>query len=285
MSSELLLAGALLVALTLYALGGGADFGGGVWDLFAGGRTGARQREVIARAMGPVWEANHVWLILAIVLLFVCFPMAFAAIGTALHVPLAILLVGIVLRGSAFTFRAYDRSDDATQRTWSRVFAIASLATPLTLGMAVGAVASGRLRVAPETGRVLVDFVSSWWAPFPVALGFFTLGLFAVLAAVVLTLETDEPDLRRAFRARALASGVTVGALAFLCLALSRDGAPLVFAGLTSRAHSLPFQFLTGAVALAALAALWRERYEAARVLAIAQVTLVVWGWGLSQYP
>jgi cytochrome d ubiquinol oxidase subunit II len=195
------------------------------------------------------------------------------------------MLVGIVLRGSAFTFRAYDRPDAAVQRRWSRVFAIASLVTPVTLGVCVGAVASGRLRVEPGTGRVLVDFFSAWWAPFPVALGFFTLGLFAFLAAVFLTMETDEPDLRRAFRARALVSGVAVGVLAFTCLLLSRAGAPVVFAGLVERGHSLPFQFVTGAVAVAALVALWRERYAAARVLAIVQVALVVWGWGLSQYP
>jgi cytochrome bd ubiquinol oxidase subunit II len=285
MTPEILLGAVILAALTLYALGGGADFGGGVWDLFASGPTRARQRAVIAGAMGPVWEANHVWLILVVVLLFACFPAAFAAIGTALHVPLAIMLVGIVLRGSAFTFRAYDRGDDATRRRWSRVFAVSSLVTPITLGASVGAVASGRLRVDPLTGRVLADFVSTWWAPFPVALGVFTLALFAFLAAVFLTLESEEADLRRAFRGRALVSGAIVGALAFGCIALSKHGAPLIFAGLTARAHSLPLQFLTAAIAISALVALARERYATARVLAIAQVTLVVWGWGISQYP
>ena len=284
-AAENVLGGVILVALTLYVLGGGADFGAGVWDLLAAGGDAARQRYVIARAMGPVWEANHVWLILVIVLLFVCFPIAFAAIGTALHVPLATMLVGIVLRGSAFVFRAYDNPADEVERRWGRVFAIASVVTPLTFGMSVGAVASGRILVEPESGRVLTDFVTSWWAPFPVALGFFTLALFAFLAAVFLTLETTDRALQHAFRNRALAAGAAVGALAFLCLALARTGAPVVFDGLAARGMSLPFQIVTGAVAVGALAALWRRRYRLGRALAIAQVTLIVWGWGLSQYP
>jgi cytochrome d ubiquinol oxidase subunit II len=284
-AAETTLGAVILTALTLYALGGGADFGAGVWDLLARGSAADRQRDVIARAMGPVWEANHVWLILVIVLLFVCFPVAFAAIAIALHIPLAAMLVGIVLRGSAFVFRTYDSPTGSVQRRWGRVFAIASIVTPLTFGMCVGAVASGRILVEPESGRVLTDFVSSWWAPFPVALGFFTLALFAFLAAVFLTLETADRALQRAFRRRALAAGVAVGALAFLCLGLAKSGAPVVFDGLAVRGLALPFQIVTGVVSVGALAALWWGRHRLARALAILQVTLIVWGWGLSQYP
>ena len=120
----------LALALTLYVLFGGADFGGGVWDLLAGGPRRDRQREVIGHAIGPIWEANHVWLILVIVLTFTCFPPVFARVGTLLHIPLTLMLVGIVLRGSAFTFRTYDDEHDAVQRRWGRVFAVASLLTP-----------------------------------------------------------------------------------------------------------------------------------------------------------
>ena len=130
-----LVAGVVMVAMVAYIVTGGADFGGGVWDLFAGGPTAARQRDVIAHALGPIWEANHVWLVLVVVLLFVCFPLAFAAIATALHVPLALMLVGIVLRGSAFTFRTYDRDDAHSRRLWGRTFAIASVITPVMLGV------------------------------------------------------------------------------------------------------------------------------------------------------
>ena len=124
------LAGIILIALTAYVLMGGADFGGGVWDLLASGSRKARQRDLIAHAIGPVWEANHVWLILAVVLLFTCFPSAFARIAIALHVPLTLMLIGIVLRGSAFVFRSYGGGG-------GRVFAVASLVTPVLLGVAV----------------------------------------------------------------------------------------------------------------------------------------------------
>jgi cytochrome d ubiquinol oxidase subunit II len=169
MPLELWIAGAIMVSLTLYALGGGADFGGGVWDLLARGPRAARQRELIAHAIGPIWEANHVWLILVVVLLFVCFPVAWAAISTSLHVPLTLLLVGIVLRGAAFTFRSYGDEDEAGAQRWGRVFAGASVVSPVMLGTCVGAIAGGGLRVGPD-GVVRSGFVepspsSPSWPP------------------------------------------------------------------------------------------------------------------------
>jgi cytochrome d ubiquinol oxidase subunit II len=275
----------LMASLVLYALGGGADFGGGVWDLFAAGSTAQKQRELIAHAIGPIWEANHVWLILVIVLLFSCFPLAFATIATALHVPLTLMLIGIVLRGAAFTFRAYDRGDPATQRRWSRVFAIASVITPVMFGVCVGAVLSGRIRVDRLTGVVATNFVSEWLAPFPFALGLFALALFAYLAAVYLTVEADSPALRRAFRARALAAALATGVLAWACFFLAREGAPIMHSGLAGRDWSLGFQIATAASALAAIVFLWIERYGLARAVAALQVALVVLGWGFAQYP
>lgn len=282
---EVLLAGITLAALTLYALSGGADFGGGVWDLLATGRDRQRQRALIARAIGPIWEANHVWVILVVVLLFVCFPLAFAAVSVALNIPLTLMLIGIVLRGSAFVFRAYDAAADPVQGRWGRVFSVASTVTPVMLGVCIGAVASGRIRVDRASGRVLTDFFSAWLAPFPFAIGFLTLALFAFLAAVYLTLETAEPGLRTAFRRRALVAAVAVGATAWAAFLLSADGAPLIRQGLAHQWWSLPFQILTGAVAVGAILALWRERFGLARALAVAQVTLILWGWGFAQYP
>ena len=125
-----LVAAVIYVALLVYTLTGGADFGGGVWDLFAAGPRRDRQRALVARAIGPIWEANHVWLIVVVVLLFVCFPPAFAAIMTALHIPLTLMLIGVVLRGSAFVFRAYDpvsRGAAGGDTAWGRVFAVSSL--------------------------------------------------------------------------------------------------------------------------------------------------------------
>ena len=157
-----LLAGILVLSLNAYVLLGGADFGGGVWDLLAGGPRRDRQREVISHAIGPIWEANHVWLILAIVLTFSCFPPVFARLGTVLHIPLTLMLVGIVLRGSAFTFRTYDDQHDAVQRRWGRIFAGASLVTPVLLGVCIGAVASGRAGPVSATGTFADRFVAPW---------------------------------------------------------------------------------------------------------------------------
>ncbi len=283
MSPELILAGVLLAALVLYALAGGADFGGGVLDLLASGPRAQQQRRVIERAIGPIWEANHVWLILAIVLLFVGFPPAFAALGTALHIPLSLMLVGIVLRGSAFTFRSYGATSDDDAARWGRTFAVASLVTPVTLGVCVGAVASGALRMAH--GRVQTDFVSAWLAPFPFALGGFTLALFAFLAATYLTLETDNADLRDDFRVRALGAGILTGALAFVSLGLARSGAPDLYGALTRRSWSWPFHLTTGVVAVVALLALVARSHAVARALVVVQTSLILLGWGLAQYP
>src|SRR6476469_7098960 len=125
----------IVVALNAYVLFGGADFGGGVWDLLASGSRRDKQRTLVSHAIGPIWEANHVWLIVVVVMLFVCFPPAFAAFGTILHIPLTLMLVGIVLRGSAFIFRSYSLGPRSEQRGWGRVFAVSSLITPVVLGM------------------------------------------------------------------------------------------------------------------------------------------------------
>src|SRR4051812_20950337 len=146
MATELLLGVAMMGALCLYVLMGGADFGGGVWDLFAFGPRRREQREFIASVIGPIWEANHVWLILTVVVLFSAFPRAFAAISIALHVPLTLFLIGVVFRGSPFPFPPYDGRDDRRQRRWGLVFSLASLSSPILLGMIVGAIASGRIR-------------------------------------------------------------------------------------------------------------------------------------------
>ena len=282
---ELCIAGVMLISLIIYMLTGGADFGGGVWDLFATGPRAKAQRSLITQAIAPIWEANHVWLIVIVVLLFVAFPVAFAAMSTALHIPLTLMLIGIVLRGSAFVFRTYDDQSDTTHRRWSRVFAIGSVITPVMLGITLGAVASGTIHVDVESGAVKTDFISAWFAPFPFAIGFFTLTLCALLAAVYLTLETDDTALREDFRRRALIAAVSVGAMAGLSFILSAEGAPAIRRGLGNAPWSIPFHILTGAVALWAIWTLWNRQFRLARILVPIQVTLIVFGWGLAQYP
>jgi len=278
------MAALLALSLNAYVLFAGADFGGGVWDLFASGPRRGRQREVIAHALGPIWEANHVWLIFAIVLTFTCFPPVAARLGTVLHIPLTLMLIGIVLRGSAFTFRTYDSQRDTTQRRWGGIFASASLITPILLGVSIGAVASGRVGQDPAGGFVR-QYVEPWLTSFAFSVGLLALALFAFLAAVFLTLETDDHDLREDFRRRALASGIAVFLASGLVLVLSKEAAPLVTTGLMASSWALPLHLATGVSAIAALAALWLRRFRLARMAAGLQVSLIFWGWALAQYP
>jgi len=273
----------MIASLVLYALLGGADYGGGVWDLFAFGRRARQQRSLIAEALSPVWEANHVWLILVIVILFTAFPPAFAAIATALHIPITLLLIGIVLRGTAFTFRTYDVQRDDVQRRWSLVFSSASIITPILLGTTLGAIASGTITVAD--GKVTSGFFNSWLAPFPIAVGCFALALFAFLAAVYLTLETPQRELQEDFRRRALVSGVVVGLLALTVFLLAKTGAPTVRAGISRTVWALGLHFFTAVFALSAFYTLWTRRYRLARLFAAAQVTMILLGWAFAQYP
>lgn len=274
-----MVAGVMAVALLVYALTGGADFGGGVWDLLASGPRAARQRTLAAKAIAPIWEVNHVWMILVVVLLFVCFPTAFAAISISLHVPLTLMLIGIVLRGTAFTFQHYGIQSDETGQRWRVLFAVSSVATPVLLGIIVGACVSGRIRVdAP-------DFFASWMGVFPLAVGGFFLALCAYLAAVYLTVEAEEAALKADFRTRAIGAGIAVGVMAALCLVLSGSGAPQLHEGLVGSPRALVGHTATGLCALGALGALWTRRYRLARMLAVAQTVGIFAGWGFAQAP
>jgi cytochrome d ubiquinol oxidase subunit II len=283
MGLELALGAVILVALVVYGLSGGADFGGGMWDLLASGPRARAQREAIEHALGPIWEANHVWLILVVVVLFTAFPPAFAAIMTALHIPITVALIGIVLRGSAFAFRKYDARHDAVHRRWSTLFGTASFFTPFALGVSLGALASGAIHVV--AGEVGSGFFAGWTRPFAVACGLFAQGLFAFLAATYLTVDTESDRvLQEDFRRRALASGLALAPAAALTFVLARHGAPRIFERLTSWWAPLLLG-VTSVLAVAALLALWSRRFRWARVAAIGQVTCILLGWGVAQHP
>ena len=282
-SLEFLLGVVMMASLTFYVLLGGADYGGGVWDLLARGPRATNQRELIANAIGPIWEANHVWLILVVVVLFTAFPPAFALISTSLHVALLLMLFGIVLRGSAFIFRAYDSTKDHVQRRWGRVFAMASLVTPVLLGVVVGAISSASIRAPGES--VTLPYFFRWIAPFPLAVGLFAVVLFALLAAVYLTLETNEAALQDDFRRRAIASEVAAGLLALTVFLLAEQRAPAIRERLADSLWTWPLQLSTALLALGTLWSLWVRRFRLARVCAASQVTLILWGWALAQYP
>jgi cytochrome bd ubiquinol oxidase subunit II len=273
----------LFVVIAAYALFGGADFGGGIWDLLAGSAgRGAAPRELIDESITPVWEGNHVWLVFVLVLLWTSFPPAFAAIFTALFVPLALSLLGIVLRGVGFAFR-HTAQRLRMQQLTGATFAAASLITPFFMGTVVGAVATGQVPVHPA-GNVL----AAWTSPTAILTGFLFVAACAYISAVFLVLEARQrghQDLMRYFSRRATAAGVLTGALAGGTFAELPAGAPYVYARLTGIA--LPLVAISVAAGIAVLGMLWLRWYHPVflRGTAAIAVAAVVFGWGLAQYP
>jgi len=283
MALEVITAGIILIALTFYVLLGGADFGAGVWTLFASGPRGPAQRKLIREAIGPIWEANHVWLILVVTVLFTGFPMAFAVITTRLHIPLALMLIGIVLRGAGLAFRSYGIHTYGEQPYWERVFVVASLLTPVLLGMTIGTVASGRL--GDHQHGFAPAFVWPWLAPFPAAVGLLALVLFAFLAAIYLTREARDEELREDFRRRALIAAVLVTILAGSVFMLASRDAPTIWHRLSHSGWGRMLLLATVTAGAATVLALWTRRYAVARICAAAETTLILWGWALAQFP
>jgi cytochrome d ubiquinol oxidase subunit II len=280
--TEAAVAAILWLSLTAYAVLAGADFGGGVWDALARGPRAHRQRQAIAAAMGPVWEANHVWLIFLIVGLFTAFPTAFAALAVALYLPFTAAMTGIVLRGAAFAFRAHGRVAVGRLEPWGVVFGAASVLTPAFLGAAAAAVASGAVRVSG--GRVTSGPFDGWTTPLAVDLALLAVSICAYLAATYLMVETEgEPDLQADFRRRAIGAGLASGAFALLGLVLAWFSArPLVDELFGRGLPLLVLALLNGPLALAAVV---RGRPRIARIAVAAQVTFVLWAWALGQWP
>lgn len=275
-------AAAMFAGITLYAVLAGADFGGGFWDLVAGGaERGAPERALIEESIGPVWEANHVWLIFVLVTLWTGFPTAFAPIMSTLYVPLTLAAVGIILRGAAFAFRKASRTA-GRRRLFGIAFASSSVITPYFLGSVVGAVASGRVPAGAATG----DVFESWLNPTSVLGGVMAVIVCAFLAAVYLAADAERrghPDLAAAFRVRSIGAGVTAGAVAAAGVLVLHSDAPDLFHGLTHRgAPLIVASALAGALALVLLA---RRRFAVARYVAALAVVAVLWGWAAGQYP
>jgi cytochrome bd ubiquinol oxidase subunit II len=281
---EAALLGIVWIGLTLYVLLAGADFGGGVWDLFARGERAEDQRRLIAAAIGPVWEANHVWLIFVLTGLLSAFPSVFADLSIALYLPFSLALLGIVLRGSAFAFRSHGEPESAWQRSWERVFGIASLITPFVLGAAAASIASGRIRIVG--GEVQADLVRAWTSPLSLFAGVFAVAICAYLAATYLTVEAvqrDEPELESHFRMSALVVGAIAGALAAVGLVLIRSEAHVLWQGMLHA--GLAFALVSALGGVVSLGAVWLRRYRLARAGAVAAVASVLFGWGVSQWP
>jgi len=281
LTAENAAAGIVLVSLCAYTIFGGADFGGGVWTLLATGPRAHAQREALFRAMGPVWETNHIWLIVAVVALFTVFPTAFAALFVALLIPLTLALFGIVLRGAAFAFRHYGEKSAARLPATTEVFAVASIVTPLALGACVGAVAAGGIRVADD-GTVLSGY-DAWHDPFAVLCAFIALAICALLTAAYMTVRT-EGELREDFRLRAIIAALVLGALTTVALLLGHARGSFFARRLDS---PMPILLVAGAVCcgIATLAILWLRRYRLAPPAAAATACAVLLAWGAAQYP
>ncbi len=270
----------LWVGATFYALFGGADFGGGFWDLVAGGpERGQRPRDVIQRSLTPVWEANHVWLIFVLVVLWTAFPPAFSAIFTTLYVPIALAALGIVLRGAGFAFRK-SLVGLRERRAMGATFAISSLLTPFFMGAAIGAIAAGNV---PAEGNG--DPFSSWIQPLPLSIGAMFVASGAYLAAVFLVGDArrGDPEMERYFERRALGAALVAGAFAIAGLVALHAEARYVFDRLTG--EGLPLVVLSLLCGLALLAAMLRGRRRPLRPLAAGAVVAVIWGWGVAQFP
>ncbi|MFE2674915.1 cytochrome d ubiquinol oxidase subunit II [Streptomyces hygroscopicus] len=270
------------LGLMCYALFAGADFGAGLWDLVAGGsRRGRPQRALIEHTIGPVWEANHVWLIFVVVMLWSGFPEVFAAVMSTLYLPLTLAALGIIARGAAFAFRK------ASTRLWQQrlfgaCFAASSVVTPFFLGTVAGGVASGRVPPGLAAGST----VTSWLNPTSFLGGVLAVVTCAHLAAVYLCADAARaggPGLVRAFRSRALVSGLAAGAVALAGIAVLHADAPRLFHGLTHRA--LPLVVLSALTGVAGLVLLRRSLWGWARAAAALAVALIIWAWGAAQYP
>lgn len=281
MSLEVAVAAAMFAGVIAYAVLGGADFGSGFFDLTAGdSRRGAELRTLVDHSIGPVWEANHVWLIYVLVIWWTGFPGSFAAAMSTLVLPLLLALLGIVLRGASFAFRKYSETL-AQARLFGVIFAVSSIITPFFLGAVAGAIASGRVP-ADGTG----DRWTSWLNPTSIFGGVIAIGTCAFLAGVFLAADAHRSHrwrLAEDLRQRALVVGVVTGLVVFAALVPILQDAPVLSDGLTGRAA--PLVALSGLTGAATLSLLWRRRYSAARWPAVVAVAAVVSGWGVAQYP
>jgi cytochrome bd ubiquinol oxidase subunit II len=223
-AAEDLVAGVVLLALAAYAIFGGADFGGGVWSALAFGRRRKEVREAILRAMGPVWETNHVWLILVLVTLWTCFPRVFAALFESLFLPLTVALLGIVFRGAAFAFRHYGGTSEAGLPATGVVFSMASTITPFAMGIAVGAVADGRIAAGGPTPGVF----EAWLHPFPLLCGAIALAVCAFLTPFYM-LARPLGALRQEFRRMAVLGSLALGAATTLAIPVAALAAPAFY--------------------------------------------------------
>ncbi|MDN3670093.1 cytochrome d ubiquinol oxidase subunit II [Echinicola jeungdonensis] len=273
----------LYLSILFYLLLGGADFGAGIIELFTGGSNKERTRLLTYQAIGPIWEANHMWLIIAIVILFVGFPTIYTTVSIYLHIPLSLLLIGIIARGTAFIFRHYDAVNDHFQKVYNFIFVYSSFLTPLFLGILAGTVISGS--IDPQATDFIAAYIKPWLDWFPMSVGVFTVCICGYLAAVYLTGDASSPNDRALFRKKAIQMNlltVLAGGLVFLTAEL--EGIPLV-----DNLSKHTINWIALATATLSLPLLWRSLQKnyhyLARVLSGLQVSMILFALTYSQHP
>jgi cytochrome d ubiquinol oxidase subunit II len=273
----------LWLALLLYLLLGGADFGAGIIELFTSEKNKSITRKTMYEAIGPVWEANHMWLIIAIVILFVGFPVIYTTMSTYLHIPLVIMLLGIIARGTAFTFRHYDAVIDNMQKVYNKIFVYSSFVTPLFLGIIAGSAVSGHIDT--EANDFLSAYIWSWLNWFSICVGLFTVSLCGFLAAIYVIGEVDNNQERKRFIKKAMIMNVAAvisGILVFIAATL--ENIPLLdwFFG-------DPVGIIAITAATISLIMLWYRiktgHFVSIRVLAGFQVSMILLTTTYRHYP
>jgi len=276
----------ILIGITAYTVLSGADFGAGVWTLLPGGgqADAATTRDHTRHAIGPVWEANHVWLILVLTVAWTCYPVAFGSIVSTLAIPLLIAAIGIIFRGTAYALRSqFDRGEERGVRLVENLFALSSVFTPFALATVIGAIATGRVPVGNARG----DLITSWLNPVSILAGVLAVAFSAYLAAVYLAADARrlaERVLVRDFRARALAAGVVAGAMALAGLLVVRAEARPLWHGLTT-GLGLAMVCLCALAGVVTLILVWRGSFGPARASAALAVAAVIAGWAAAQEP
>lgn len=271
----------LFASLILYVLLGGADFGAGVIQFFA---PSLKEEKVIAKAIGPVWEANHMWLIIAIVVLFMGFPKIYITLSIALHIPLSLILLGIIVRGTAYTFKHYDAiKDEKSQKIYQQLFTFSSVWTSLLLGITFGAVFLGRIDL--NATNFYDAYIANWFNLFCFMVGVFVMAIFAFLAAVYLIGENKEPSIQHRFSRKAaiwLGVAIIAGLLAFG--AGEYEGLPM-FALFIGNTWSMLLVFVAMGSLPLLLQAIRKEWVLGSRLLAGGQIVLILGAWLFLHYP
>jgi len=277
---ENLAAGSVYFGLVMYAAFGGADFGGGIWTALASGPRAREQRGDLFHAIGPVWGTNHVWLIFVVVTLFTTFPKGFAAIFTALLVPMVIALIGINFRGAAFAFRHFGRQTGEHIPFVASAFAVSSILTPFALGMAVTATATGKVVFVNDWVQAEPWF---WIGPFTLVGGMIGMAICAFLAPIYMTVRT-EGELQRDFRRMGIMAGLMLGFLTTVEIPVAMIDAPL-FAGRLLASRGIPFIAVSVISGITTMILLWRDRFLLGQIAAIVTVTMTITGFAASMYP